>query len=173
MQAFAQGGDGVMKTGADRAEGNAQCLGDLGVGEGLGEAQVENFALHWRQGCDGLAGGLHARVRDGGRKFGETGVDGHRALAGMARPDGLAQVAGDAEQVTTGASWRAAILQASRHFQEGFLNQVADGFSTVMAAGKVARKIGDALREETFQKGRMVRGVHVAFGRVCRLQQAV
>lgn len=173
MQAFAQAGDGVVKAGADSAEGDAEGLGDLGVGEGLGKAQVENFALQRRQGGDGFAGGLQAWVTHGGRQFGEAGVDGHGALAGMARPNGLAQMAGDAEKVTTGASWHAALLQAARHFQKGFLNEVADGFSTVMSAGKVARKVGGALREETFQEGRMVRGVHVAFGRVCRLQQAV
>ena len=38
--------DRVMQARAHGADGNAQCLGDLRVGQPLSESQIEDFALH-------------------------------------------------------------------------------------------------------------------------------
>ncbi len=96
---------------------------------------------------------------------GGGGIEGHGALAGMARPDCLAEMTGDAKQVAARAFRRAAVAQAARHLQEGFLDEILHRFRACMPTREVAREVGGALGEEALQKRGVIRGVHAAFRR--------
>ena len=107
-------GDGVMKAGTDSADGDAQSLCHLGVGESLGKTEVEDLALERIQTRDGFAGRVDAIVGRWNRGyFLSAAVEGNYFI--LFRPGRLTEMAGDAEEVTAGALELSAFLQATRH----------------------------------------------------------
>lgn len=144
--------DCVVESRTHRADRDVEGFGDFGIGELLGEAQFEDFAMEGREGLDHFAGRADPFVRHGGGDQIGGRLNSMVTLMVPPFPGRETEVPGHSEKIGPQGMGLFAARYSTRHFEEGLLNQILGRLRTVaMTPREVAGQVFRRLPEQLFE----------------------
>jgi len=145
-------GDGIVEPRADRANGDPQHFGNLGIRKILSEPQIQNLALERRERGDSLPRSPDPVVgfwNGNGRGF----LIQRQRLALPPRPHPLTQVAGNTKKISPRAFQLLFLLNSPCKLRKRLLNKIPGNPIPFVPTGKIPHQIPLTSVEEFFQIG--------------------